>query len=404
MSEDKINLLKAYGAEVVVSPTAVPPDSPDSYNGVADRLAREIQGAFSPTSSPTPSTRGPLPDDRPGDLAGHRRPGRRLRGWHRHRRHHQRRRAATSRSRTPTSGDRRRPGGFDPLRRFARPYLVEGIGEDFWPPTFDPVGRRPIIAVTDAESFAMTRRLAREEGLLVGGSCGMAAYAALQVAAELRRRGARRGDRRAPARLGPRLPDEGLQRRVAGAVRLRRRARHAATSRPSARCCAASPGGCPTSCTPTRARRSPRRSRSSRSTASHRCRWCAPSRRSWRPRSRARSRSAPCSTRSSPAHAHLTDPVEDHMSCAAAHHRFERVGPRRGRAPREGRRGAGARGRQAGRRPHRPRPAGLPRRLARQSDPGSPTPRTQTFVQVSGATPVAWPVRTGQVRLPRDLS
>ena len=63
-----------------------------------------------------------------------------------------------------------------------RPYLVEGVGEDFWPSAYDPAVPDEIIAVSDADSFDMTRRLAREEGLLVGGSCGMAVVAALQVA------------------------------------------------------------------------------------------------------------------------------------------------------------------------------------------------------------------------------
>ena len=81
-----------------------------------------------------------------------------------------------------------------------RPYLVEGVGEDFWPTTYDKDICDRIIAVSDADSFAMTRRLAREEALLVGGSCGMATVAALRVAAELTRRGPRRRGRRAAAR------------------------------------------------------------------------------------------------------------------------------------------------------------------------------------------------------------
>ena len=92
-----------------------------------------------------------------------------------------------------------------------RPYLVEGVGEDFWPTTYDKDVCDRIIAVSDADSFAMTRRLAREEALLVGGSCGMAAVAALRVA---RRAARRRGGRRAPARRRARLPRQGLQRRA----------------------------------------------------------------------------------------------------------------------------------------------------------------------------------------------
>src|SRR5690606_17240148 len=66
-----------------------------------------------------------------------------------------------------------------------RPYLVEGGGEDFWPAAYDPSVPDEIIAVSDADSFEMTRRLAREEGLLVGGSCGMAVVAALRLARRL---------------------------------------------------------------------------------------------------------------------------------------------------------------------------------------------------------------------------
>ena len=107
-----------------------------------------------------------------------------------------------------------------------RPYLVEGVGEDFWPETYDRDICDEIIEVSDSDSFEMTRRLAREEGLLVGGSCGMAVVAALEVARKRRPRRRRRGP--APGRR-PRLPVQDLQRRLDGPVRLpahRRRRPH----------------------------------------------------------------------------------------------------------------------------------------------------------------------------------
>ena len=187
MSQDKINLLKAYGAEVVITPTSVPPDSPESYNGVADRLAREIPGRLpaQPVREPGQS-RGPLPHHRPGDLGGHRRQGRRLRGRHGHRRHHLRHGAV------PQGAESRASSWWAPTRRARsspaiRPksYKVEGIGEDFVPPTFNRQVVDEMVRVSDAESFSMARRLAREEGLLVGGSAGTAVAAAVKYARRL---------------------------------------------------------------------------------------------------------------------------------------------------------------------------------------------------------------------------
>ena len=90
-----------------------------------------------------------------------------------------------------------------------RPYLVEGVGEDFWPANYDPAVCDRVLEVSDADSFAMTRRLAREEALLVGGSCGMAAVAAVELAREIDDPEAR--DRRPAAGLRKGLPDQDLQ-------------------------------------------------------------------------------------------------------------------------------------------------------------------------------------------------
>ena len=186
VGEDKRNVLTAYGAEVVVTPTAVAPDSPESYYGVSDRLAREIPGAFKPEPVLEPQRAAlALRDHRPRDLARHRRAGSRTSS-----------RASARAARSPAPAGtcarcratRVRIIGADPEGSVysggtGRPYLVEGVGEDFWPTAYDPTVPHEIIAVSDAESFEMTRRLAREEGMLVGGSSGMAVVAALKAAA-----------------------------------------------------------------------------------------------------------------------------------------------------------------------------------------------------------------------------
>ena len=216
-------MLKAYGAEVVVTPTAVAPDSPESYYGVSDRLAREIPGAFKPDQYSNPNgprhyeTTGPeIWRDTEGKIT-HFVAGVGTGGTI----------TGTGRYLREVSGDRvrnhrRRPRGVGLLGRHRRPYFVEGVGEDFWPSAYDPSVPHEIIAVSDAESFAMTRRLARGEGILVGGSSGMAVVAALKAAASA---GPDDVVRRAAARLGPRLPRQDLQRQVAACVRLRQRAR-----------------------------------------------------------------------------------------------------------------------------------------------------------------------------------
>ncbi|AKE89133.1 cystathionine beta-synthase [Rhodococcus aetherivorans] len=184
VSEDKRNVLRAYGAEVVVCPTAVPPEHPDSYYSVSDRLARELPGGWKPDQYSNPAgpeshyeTTGPeIWRDTDGKVT-HFVAGVGTGGTI----------TGTGRYLKEVSGGKVKVIGADPEGSVysggtGRPYLVEGVGEDFWPSAYDPSIPDEIIAVSDADSFDMTRRLAREEGLLVGGSCGMAVVAALRVA------------------------------------------------------------------------------------------------------------------------------------------------------------------------------------------------------------------------------
>jgi len=184
VGEDKQNVLRAYGAEVVVCPTAVPPEHPDSYYSVSDRLVREIDGAWKPDQYSNPmgplshyETTGPeIWADTEGQVT-HFVCGVGTGGTI----------TGTGRYLKEASGGAMQVIGADPEGSVysggtGRPYLVEGVGEDFWPSAYDPSVPDEIIAVSDADSFEMTRRLAREEGLLVGGSCGMAVVAALRVA------------------------------------------------------------------------------------------------------------------------------------------------------------------------------------------------------------------------------
>jgi cystathionine beta-synthase len=186
MSEEKVALLRAYGAEVVVCPTAVPPEHPDSYYSVADRLTRETPGAFRPDQYSNPAN--PAEHERSTGPEIWRQTAGRVTHFV----------AGIGTGGTITGVARylksQNPDvqvvGADPEGSVfsggtGRPYLVEGVGEDFWPVTFDPSLVDRTIMVTDAESFAAARRVTREEGILIGGSCGTAVHAALVVGREL---------------------------------------------------------------------------------------------------------------------------------------------------------------------------------------------------------------------------
>ncbi len=186
MSQEKISLLRAYGAEVIITPTAVAPESPESYYRVADRLTEEIPGAFQPNqyfnqANPRAhyDTTGPeIWEQTEGRIdvfvCG----------------------VGTGGTITGTARylKERKPDllvvGADPEGSLysgdeVHPYLTEGIGEDFWPATFDPSVVDRWVRVPDRESFRVARAITRQEGILVGESCGTAVYAALEVAREL---------------------------------------------------------------------------------------------------------------------------------------------------------------------------------------------------------------------------
>jgi cystathionine beta-synthase len=183
MSKEKIDLLRAYGAEVVVTPTDVSPESPQSYYRVADRLTEEIPGAFQPNQYANPAnplthyeTTGPELWRQSGGQLTHLVVG-----------------VGTGGTITGTAKylKEQNPAieviGADPVGSIfsndeVHPYLVEGVGEDFWPKTYDPSVVDRYVTVSDKDSFLTTRRLAQVEGLLVGGSCGLAVHAALEVA------------------------------------------------------------------------------------------------------------------------------------------------------------------------------------------------------------------------------
>src|SRR2546427_11507263 len=190
MSQEKISLLRAYGAEVVITPTAVDHDSPESYYSVSDRLAEEIPGGFKPNQYSNMAN-----PEAPYELTGpeiwEQTDGGQIDAI-----------VISVGTGGTISGlgryfKERKPEvlivGADPEGSVytaqrdddVHPYLVEGIGKDTWPETMDPAVVDEWVRVSDRDSFLWARRLAREEGILAGGSAGTTLYAADQIARRL---------------------------------------------------------------------------------------------------------------------------------------------------------------------------------------------------------------------------
>jgi cystathionine beta-synthase len=186
MAPEKIDVLRAYGAEVVVCPTAVAPEDPDSYYSTAERLTRETPNSFRPDQYSNPNNprahyeaTGPEIWEQTNGRVTHFVAG-----------------AGTGGTITGVGKYLKEqnpnikviaadPQGSVFSGGSGRPYLTEGVGEDFWPENYDPSLVDEVIAVSDADAFAMAREVTRREGILIGGSGGTAVAAALRVAGPL---------------------------------------------------------------------------------------------------------------------------------------------------------------------------------------------------------------------------
>jgi cystathionine beta-synthase len=186
IAEEKRQLLRAFGAKVVVCPTAVDPGHPESYYSVADRITADTPGSFQPNqyrNAANPSahelTTGPEIWRQTGGRITHFvagvGTGGTISGVGRY---------------LKTKNPAIQVIAADPMGSIysgggGRPYLVEGIGEDFWPTTYDPTTVDQVVPVSDSDSFQTARRMTTEEGIIVGGSCGTAVWAALHIGKDL---------------------------------------------------------------------------------------------------------------------------------------------------------------------------------------------------------------------------
>ena len=186
VAQDKIALLRAYGAEVVVCPTTVAPEHPESYYSVSDRLVSEIPGAYKPDQYNNPNN----------PLAHELSTGPEIWAQTKGRITHFVAGIGTAGTIVGTARYLKAQNpdvkviGADPEGSVysggsGRPYLVEGVGEDFWPGNYDPSVIDEVIAVSDRESLSLARRLTKEEGVFVGGSAGLAVAAGLKAAEKL---------------------------------------------------------------------------------------------------------------------------------------------------------------------------------------------------------------------------